>query len=442
MAKDSRKQYFGRPALAVLVASALGAACTSSESSSLELWAAGREGEVVAQLIPEFEARNPGIRVHTQQLPWLGVHEKLLTAVVGESTPDIAQLGNTWVPEFATIHALEALDARVAGSTTVRPGEYFAGAWETNRFDGELYGVPWYVDTRLLFYRRDLLEEAGFRAPPRTWGEWLEMLHALHDRFQARGEPERSALFLRLDEPEPLIAFALQEGDPLLRDGGQRGNFQSPGFQRALSFYVSLFQSGLAPQMVINQVGNLWDEFARGNLVFYIGGPWQLGELARRMPPELKNSWATAPLPGREGPGASLALGSSLVVFGASRKKEAAWKLIEYLSEPDVQRRFYELTGDLPARRDGWRGDALQTDPRTGAFREQLERVAATPPVPEWERIQSNLAILAERAARGGMSVAEAARELDARTDRILEKRRWLIAQRAGVEPSGEGAPR
>jgi multiple sugar transport system substrate-binding protein len=78
----------------------------------------------------------------------------------------------------------------------------------------------------------------------------------------------------------------------------------------------------------------------------------------------------------------------------------------------------------------------------TGAYPDQLARIAATPPVPEWERIQSNLAILAERAARGGMSVAEAARELDARTDRILEKRRWLLAQRAGLEPSGERPPR
>ena len=62
----------------------------------------------------------------------------------------------------------------------------------------------------------------------------------------------------------------------------------------------------------------------------------------------------TAPLPGPDGPGASIAGGSSLVVFRASRHQDAAWQLIEFLSQPDVQRRFHALTGDLPPRRTTW----------------------------------------------------------------------------------------
>jgi multiple sugar transport system substrate-binding protein len=63
------------------------------------------------------------------------------------------------------------------------------------------------------------------------------------------------------------------------------------------------------------------------------------------------------------------------------------------------------------------------------AFRDQLERVQPTPGVPEWERIADEMRIVAERAARGEISVDEAARTLDARTDRILEKRRFLLAR-------------
>jgi multiple sugar transport system substrate-binding protein len=153
------------------------------------------------------------------------------------------------------------------------------------------------------------------------------------------------------------------------------------------------------------------------------------------LPPELADRWTTAPLPGREGPGTSLALGSSLVVFSASKKKAAAWQLIEYLSQPDVQRRFYELTGDLPPRRDTWAGSSIEADPHTRAFRAQLDRLSPTPAVPEWERIQGELAIVSERAARGSVTVPEAAAELDARTDRILEKRRWLLDRRASLAP-------
>ena len=77
----------------------------------------GREGEVVSQLIPAFEKEHPGIKVEVQQIPWSAAHEKLLTAYVGDATPDIAMLGNTWVPEFSAVDALEPLDTRVASST-------------------------------------------------------------------------------------------------------------------------------------------------------------------------------------------------------------------------------------------------------------------------------------------------------------------------------------
>ena len=140
----------------------------------------------------------------------------------------------------------------------------------------------------------------------------------------------------------------------------------------------------------------------------------------------------TAPLPGPDGPGASIAGGSSLVVFGTSRVKAAAWQWIEYLSQPDVQRRFHELTGDLPPRRATWTEGRLADDLYARAFREQLERVKPAPKVPEWERIANELRLIAERMVHGELSVDEAARELDARADRILEKRRWLLSRRDG----------
>jgi len=239
------------------------------------------------------------------------------------------------------------------------------------------------------------------------------------------------ALVLPLNEPEPLIAFALQQSDPLLRDGGRSGNFASEGFGRALEFYVSLFRRGFCPTQGSAQIANLWDEFGRGNFAFFVSGPWQLGELRRRLPKTLEGRWSTAPLPGARGPGTSLALGSSLVVFEASPHKQAAWQLIEYLALPEVQQRFYELTGDLPPRRESWQGPPLAADREADAFRRQLEQVEPAPQVPEWERIASEMAHVAERAARGLDSVEAAQHELDVKTNRILEKRRWLLERGA-----------
>src|SRR5260370_40743809 len=136
---------------------ALSLACTSRPPAPerLKFWGLGHEGEVVAQMLPEF-TRRTGIRVDVQQIPWSAAHEKLLTAYVGDATPDVAQMGNTWIPEFNTVGALEPLDPFLARST-IRQSNYFHGIWATNVVDNAVYGVPWYVDTRVLFYPPHLL---------------------------------------------------------------------------------------------------------------------------------------------------------------------------------------------------------------------------------------------------------------------------------------------
>ena len=390
----------------------------------------GREGEVVAELAREFERIHPDIRVEVQALPWSAAHEKLLTAFAGDTTPDLCQLGNTWIPEFVALGALRQLDGDVARSSIVDAADYFPGIWATNRVDGKLYGVPWYVDTRLLFYRRDLLAQAGYAHAPRSWAEWTAML----DAIRQRGVPGQFGIVLPAVEIEPLVALALQQEDPLLRDGGRHGNFESAGFRKALEFYLSMFRRGFAPPPGAADASNIWNEFGRGQFVFYVSGPWNIGELQRRLPADLQQSWTTAPLPGADGPGSSIAGGSSLVIFRKSRQAQAAWQLIEFLSRPEVQRRFHALTGDLPPRRAAWSEGALGNDVHARAFRDQLERVKPTPAVPEWERIANEIRVVAERVVHGDLTVEEGVAELDRRTDLILQKRRWLL-DRARAAP-------
>ena len=403
------------------------AACAPSptDRQTIRFWVMGREGEVIAQLIPEFERANPGIRVRVQQVPWTSAHEKLLTAFAGDSLPDLCQLGNTWLPEFAALRALAPLESRVAASQAIAAVDYFPGIWDTNVVDGRLYGIPWYVDTRLLFYRRDLLAAAGIHAPPRSWAEWERAMAALKEAKEAPGYP----MLLPLNEFEPLLALALQQKEPLLRDQQSRGAFAGPGFRRALEFYSAAFRNGWAPAMGGGEISNVWTEFGRGMFAFYISGPWNIKEFRRRLPPERQGDWMTAPLPGPDGPGASTAGGASLVVFRSSRHPDAAWRLIEYLSDPAVQLRFHELTGNLPPRRSAWGDERLAGDPHARAFREQLERVKPAPKIPEWERVVTEMQLLAEQVVRGRMDVDQAVRELDRRVDAMLEKRRWLIAR-------------
>jgi len=106
--------------------------------------------------------------------------------------------------------------------------------------------------------------------------------------------------------------------------------------------------------------------------------------------------------------------------------------LVEYLSQSRVQARFGELTGDLSPRRDAWDAPPLADDPKAAAFRQQLERVKPAPQVPEWEAIATEMQLVAEQLAGGRLNVDQAAAEIDRRADRLLEKRRWMLARKAG----------
>jgi multiple sugar transport system substrate-binding protein len=417
----------------VLAAALLLAACGRPSADApveLRFWAMGREGEVVQELVREFEARNPDVRVRVQQIPWTAAHEKLLTAVVGRATPDVAQLGNTWVPEFAMLRALEPLDPWLARTAPVDGDDFFPGIWATNVVGDTLFGIPWYVDTRVLFYRTDLLAEAGYHLPPDTWAGWRDAMVALRKRMP----PHQYPILLPTNEWAQPVILGLQAGASLLDPAGRRGAFRDPEFREAFRFYVELFRDDLAPTLANTEVSNVYQEFARGNIAMYITGPWNIGEFLRRLPPELQDRWATAPLPGPDGPGVSMAGGASLVVFRDSPQREAAWRLVAFLSQPAQQVRFHELTGNLPAVRSAWASPVLAENRHAAAFRDQLERVEPLPAVPEIESIVTKVFEHAETAIRGRVPVDDAVTALDRDVDRILEKRRWILDREAGNE--------
>ena len=395
--------------------------------TTVEFWALGREGEQVRALVPAFEAQHPGVAVHVQQIPWSAAHEKLLTAFVGDALPDVIQLGNTWIPEFAALGALEPLEPWLARTPALDPGDFFPGVLDAARIEGATLALPWYADTRLLFYRSDWFA----RDLPSTWPAWV----AEATRVQARLGPGQHALLLPLGEWEVPVILALQQGAELLRDGDRYGNFDSPAFRAAFAFYLSLFERGLAPQTGVAQLANLHQDFAAGAFGALVTGPWNLREFAARLPAELQGSWATAPLPAFEGagPGVSLAGGASLALVATSQRKAAAWAWIAFLAEPARQAEFHRLSGDLPARRSAWEDPAL-AGPRVAAFRTQLAHVRPTPKLPEWERIASRIAWHAEAAVREGRPLDAVLAALDADADQVLEKRRSLLARRAGEE--------
>ncbi len=391
----TRREVLAAAAVVPLAASG----CARRAADGIEFWAMGAEAEKLPQLLG-WLGRSGQPKVTVQPLPWSAAHEKLLTSFAGGSLPDMGQVGNSWLAELSAIGAIAPVPPALRSLTDGQ----FPGIVDTNRIGGQLMALPWYVDTRLQFYRRDLFEAVGFAAPPERWDEWKRALHAVK---KAKGEG--FAILLPINEYEHLTQMALSAGATFLTDDGTRGAFRSAEFRQALAFYKSLFAEGLAPIAGAAQISNVWNEFARGYFAVYPSGPWTIADMKDRLPADLQDKWGTQPFPGPDGPGRSTPGGSSLVVYARARDPEACWRLAGELLRPRTQQELQKLTGSLPPTRAVWGAAGLVADPITDAFARQLDRTTALPKVPEWERIAAEMQIVAELVVRGKLSVDEGA---------------------------------
>jgi len=401
---------------ALLAATAAGtalAACgVHHDPARVTMWAMSTEGENAPLLMPAFE-RATGIGVDLQSLPWTAAHEKMLTAYAGNTLPDLMMVQNAWVPEFAAVGAIVPVPPALLA-------DQFPGIAEQVRVGRHRYGLPWVIGAHVQFYLAAPVRAAGYDRPPADWAGWTAMAR----RLKAR-DPDNWPMLMMLNWPEHLLSFAVQLGEPLLRDGGRFGNFRSDAFRTALGFYKSLFDGGLAPRLLSTEIEDPLTAFARGTFTLYPGQPYMVGDLNRRPAEIRRDQWATAAMPSPTGDRPlGLVGGSCLAVTRNARDPARAWALARYLCAPATQLRFHAYTGDLPSRPSAW---ATLTDPASRTFAAQIAHPGAEPVVAEWERIKTEMQLVAEHMVRGSFTVDAAAAEMDRRADRLLEKRRWML---------------
>ena len=132
-------------------------------SGDITVWALGAEGDKLGEIAKDFEAENPDAKVKVTVIPFDAAHDKIATAIAGGQTPDMTLAGTTWLPEFAATGALDPTPLDV-----IDKDSFFEGSWGTTEVDGTSMGVPWYTETRQIYYRKDLAEKAGI-TPEAGW---------------------------------------------------------------------------------------------------------------------------------------------------------------------------------------------------------------------------------------------------------------------------------
>lgn len=393
-----------RKVLAVVVSSALFVGLTISSSTAasrpITVWAMGAEAKKIGAMAEKFEAQHPEIKVNVQAIPWSSAHDKIVTAVAGGTVPDVAQMGTTWMAEFGSIGMFEEVSKRLAGSTVISKDQFFQGSFDTCLVGGKTYGVPWYVDTRVLFYRTDLLAQKGFNHPPRTWDE-------LRTVAQALAADGGYGLALSTNNYQEFMPFVWQNGGRVLDEKG-RAAVTEPAFVEALRFYAELFLAKLAP--LDPQGTDLFQEFAAGRMPMYFSGPWMI-TLTHEQVPEIDGKWAIAVMPKKK-TRTSFVGGCNLVIFRDSKNKDAAWKFVEFMSDARNQLEWFKISGCLPANKIAWQDRKLQDDPFMKVFEEQLSDARAPENVPQWAQIEAFIHRRVQEACYGRKTSEEAAKAL------------------------------
>ena len=383
-----------------------GGEAAGKPSGSITVWAMGAEGEKLGLIAKDFMQKNPGVTVKVTPVAWDVAHDKLITSVAGGKTPDISQMGTTWMGEFAKTGSLEEVpdDIDVGGT--------FEGARNTAIVDGTTYGVPWYVETRVLYYRKDIADKAGITDPPANWDELHAMAQALKEKGGAK-----YGISLAPNNWQELMPFIWQKGGEVVDEDGQF-TFDTPEVVDALKYEQSFFQEGLTSPSVPEGF-DVTQGFIAGTHPMFFSGPWHMSLIEDQGGADIRGKWAIAPMP-KEETGTSFVGGSDLVVFKNSENKDAAWQFVQYLLDPQTQAKWYETVSDLPSQENAWDIGSLGTDDNLQIFRDQLGDAKSPPPIPKWEQIASEVINTEmEKALTGGESAEQAAKNMQEKATSI-----------------------
>ncbi|HEY9602300.1 MAG TPA: ABC transporter substrate-binding protein [Allocoleopsis sp.] len=374
------------------------------------------QGQDRANWLPfleEFQQKNPDIQLNLVEGPFdTNLQENLLTSafLLGDSPYDILNMDIVWVPKFAAAGWLRPIDDLV-------PKEQLAEMVENNieggRYQGKLYRMPTTSDAGVLYYRTDILRQAGYK-PPETFKEMLDILQKVQQPggkdagkpdwgylWQGKQYEGVSAMFV-----EVLEGFGGFWVNPDTFEVG----LDQPQALQAVEFLRNTITKGISPP----GVSTYGEEetrllFQSGESVFLRNWPY-VWKLANQKDSKVKGKIGIEPmLQGRGQTGGSCLGGWGLAISSTTPHPKEAWRLIEYMTSKDTMRRFVLDTGLISSYK------SLFTEPEIVAkyphFPRLLEAVQQSvlrPPVAQYAQASDILQRYLSSAFTGGMTPQDA----------------------------------
>ena len=351
---------------------------SASHATSITVWTM-EDSNAFTSLVANF-TKQTGIKVNVEAIPWGNVNDKLTTAIASGNGPDLVQVGLSLLPTFVGAGALKNIQPYLQKHPLLQSANYLDGVAASKINPGsKVLSVPWVSDVRILFYRKDILAQAGISTPPKTWTE----LYKDAAKLAGRGSGQYGLYIPQWDSALP-VELTWQAGGSV-QDKHGLVTFNTKAFKRAADFYISFYKSKLVPS------ASDFDQtqgFVSGAAPMVISGPYLAGAI-NGAAPELKGKWGVTLLP-KDKAGTSLFAGSNMGVWYKSKHVDESLRLLDYLSKPKEQLTWFKLTNELPTAKAALGAKSLTADPMVRVYIKQLQDAQLLPPlVPAWGKISS-----------------------------------------------------
>ncbi|MEJ5249981.1 extracellular solute-binding protein [Caldilinea sp.] len=321
----------------VAAPSAAPAPSTQTVLRALFMQQAGYQQSDIEAITQEYEAQNLDVDVQLDFVAYEALHDKIVTAAAaGAGGYDVVLMDCIWPAEFASADFILDVTDRIPEDVRA---DIWPGALEAVTWQGRLYGMPWLNDVLYLYYNKEMLEKAGFSAPPKTWSELREMGLAA----KAQGLVEYPFIEYFQQDEGLTIAFAyylFAFGGSFFDEEG-KPTFNSQEGLAALNFMVNGLKDGLInPASLESTYEEVRRTFSQGASLFSVNWAYQLNLANDPAESQIVGNAIVTLMPGEVEPSATINGGMGLAIMKSSQNPDRAWEYIQFLSSKDVQKRY------------------------------------------------------------------------------------------------------
>lgn len=375
--------------------------------------------EPLRSLAAEYTATYDVAVEHTE-IPYEQFETKVITAASGGSGPDIYKIGSWSFANLASKGLIAPVDLGAVGVASLEDLEarYDPGVLEGFTYEGELYGLPVDLNNQLLWYRRDLFEEAGLDpdSPPATWEELIDYAAKLTTR-DSSGKTTRAGFLWWYGVPifDVLYMISIVEafGASFLKDDS--GGLNTPEGIEAIQFYADLSLKHRVSDPTLSDPLGPNGLLARGRAAMTINGAWVQSEVEsvnREM--ELGNTYDVAPHPRFAFEQEPVVGGYSwgYAVNANSDNQQTAWHFTNHLQSPDAASRILQASTFVTPIAE-WKDLSGAENEGIQLMADQVPAMDYGPALPQWNEFAKALDDALQSVVVGNATAADAAERYD-----------------------------